>query len=188
MADNKVLFGVSNLHIGLYTVSTTGTVTLGTPVSIPGTVNINMEPISNESKMYADNVVYWSGYSDAGYSGEIENALFPDSFKTAFLNYVQIANGGVAQIKGVNSKKVYIVFQAEGDQSARRCILYNCALGQITREYATTEDTVEPATAKLPFSVNGDAGTGIIKAAYGESSALYSSLLTSPPVPSLATS
>ena len=185
--SNKVLFGVSNLHIGSYSVSTTGVVTLGTPVKIPGTVNINLEPISDNQKFYADNVVYWSGYSDAGYDGEIENALFPDSFKTQFLNYVTLANGGTAQIKGMNSKKVYMMFQAEGDESARRCILYNVALGQITREYSTIEDTAEPATAKLPFNVSGDAGSGIIKAAYGTDSGVYTTMFTTPPVPALIT-
>ena len=184
---NKVLYGVSNLHIGEYTVATNGTVTLGTAMKIPGTVNITMESQTEENKFYADNVVYWSGYSDNGYSGEIENAMFPDNFKTQFLNYVQIANGGIAQIKGANNKKCYIMFQSEGDESARRGIFYNVSLGAITREFATTEDTVEPQTATLPFTVNGDAGTGIIKAVYNESSAVYSTMFTSPPVPSLTT-
>ena len=40
---NKVMFGVSNLYVGLYEVANDGTVTLGTPVHVPGTVNITME-------------------------------------------------------------------------------------------------------------------------------------------------
>ena len=181
---NKVLFGVSNLHIGEYNVSTTGVVSLGTPYALPGTVNISMEPQSEESKFYADNVTYWSSYSDNGYSGEIENALFPDDFKTRFMNYQALANGGIAQIKGKKNKAVYMAFQTEGDDKARRGIFYNVSLGQITREYSTTEDSIEPATATLPFTVNGDNKTGVVRAAYTDGAAAYTTIFTTPPVPS----
>ena len=182
---NKVLFGVSNLYVGLYNVAADGTVTLGTPFHVPGTVNISLEAESEENTFYADNVKYYSSYSDNGFSGEIENALFPDEFKTQFMNYVALDNGGIAQIKGMQSKPVYIMFQSEGDQEARRGILYNVSLGQITREYATTEDTIEPGTATLPFTVNGDNGTGIVRASYTPASSAYNTLFTTPPVPAL---
>lgn len=185
MANNKVMFGVSNLHIGLYSVDAGGTVTLGTPVHVPGTVNISLEADSEENKFYADNIVYWSGYSDNGLSGEIENALFDDTFKTTFMNYVELTAGGIAQIKGQKNKDVYIIFEADGDQEARRMIMYNCALGQITREYATVEDSIEPATATLPFTVNGDAGTGITRVSYAPADSAYDTLFTTPPVPVL---
>lgn len=187
MEQNKVLFGVSNLHFGLYSVANDGTVTLGTPFHVPGTVNISLDAESDESKFYADNVTYWSGYSDNGYTGEIENALFSDEFKTTFMNYVQLDDGGIAQIKGQQNKNVYIMFQAEGDQEARRMIMYNVSLGQITREYSTTEDSVEPQTATLPFTVSGDNGTGITRASYKPADATYSSMFTTPPVPKLPT-
>lgn len=180
---NKVLFGVSNLHVGEYTVATNGTVTLGTPYALPGTVNISMEPQSEENKFYADNVVYWSGYSDNGYEGEIENAFFPDDFKTRFMNYKTLSNGGVAQIKGQQNKKVYLMFQVEGDDKARRGIFYNVTLGQITREYSTTEDSVEPATATLPFTVNGDNATGVVRAAFTDGASAYTTMFTTPPTP-----
>ena len=184
---NKVLFGVSNLHIGEYSVSTTGVVTLGTPYAVPGTVNIAMDPSSDLEEFYADNVVYWAGYSDNGYEGNIENALFQDDFKVRFLNYQNVPGGGVAQIKGKTVPKVYMMFQSEGDAEARRGIFYNVALGMISREYATTEDSTTPGTATLPFKVNGDQGTGIVRAAYTEGAAVYSTMFTSPPVPVLTT-
>lgn len=183
MAKNKVIFGVSQLHVGEYNVSTTGVVTLGTPFAVPGTVKISIEAESEENKFYADNIVYWSGYSDNGLSGEIENAFFPDDFKTRFMNYQALSNGGIAQIKGKKNKPVYFAFQAEGDGESRRGIFYNVALGQITREYSTTEDSTEPATATLPFTVNGDNATGVTRVAFTEGASAYSTLFTTPPVP-----
>lgn len=185
MARNKVIYGVSQLHIGTYEVATDGTVTLGTPVHVPGTVNISLEADSEENKFYADNIVYWSGYSDNGLSGEIENALFDDEFKTTFMNYVTLDGGGIAQIKGMKNKNVYFVFEADGDVEARRMICYNVALGQITREYATVEDAIEPQTATLAFTVNGDNGTGITRVSYAPGDSAYDTLFTAPPVPAL---
>lgn len=185
MAKNKVLFGVSNLHFGTYDVAQDGTVTLGTPYKLPGTVNISMDAESEENAFYADNTKYWTGYSDNGYTGEIENALFDDEFKVRFMNYIQLDDGGIAQIKGMQNKTVYFMFQAEGDQNARRGIFYNVSLGQISREHATTEDSVEPGTGTLAFTVSGDNNTGIIKAAYEPESDVYDTMFTTPPVPKL---
>ena len=184
MAENKVVFGVSNLYFGTYEV-VNGTVTLGTPYHLPGTVNISLDAEAESNTFYADNVAYWTGYSDNGYTGTIENALFTDEFKTTFMNYIALDDGGVAQIKGKQNKTVYIMFQGEGDQEARRHILYNVALGQITREYATTEDTIEPQTASLDFTVSGDNGTGIVRAAYKPADSAYNTMFTTPPVPTL---
>lgn len=182
---NKVVFGVSNLHVGLYTVGSTGTVTLGTPIHVPGTVNISLEPESDENKFYADNIAYYSTYSDNGLTGEIENALFDDTFKTTFMNYIQLDDGGIAQVKGQQNKAVYIMFESDGDAEKRRGILYNCNLGQITREYATVEDSIEPQTATLPFTCVGDNKTGLTRVGYPESVPGYATLFTDPPVPAL---
>ena len=185
MAENKVQFGVSNLHFGTYEVSDLGVVTLGSPFHLPGTTSITLDAESEENKFYADDVVYWSGYSDNGYSGEITNALFTDEFKTKFMNYIELDDGGIAQIKGMQNKTVYMMFESNGDKEKRRGILYNVSLGQISREYATTEDTTEPQTASMSFTVNGDNGTGIIRVGYKPANAAYDTLFTNPPVPTL---
>lgn len=62
----KVQFGISELHIGTYTETTTTqgtTVTLGTPYHQKGAVSFSPEVESNQNDFYADNIVYWSGYS-----------------------------------------------------------------------------------------------------------------------------
>lgn len=185
MAENKVVFGIRNVHFGTYTVGTTGTATLGSPFALPGTVNMTLEPDSEESVFWADDTKYYTSYSDNGFTGELENAYFPDAFKTQFMNYITLSDGGIAQIKGQKNKTVYMMFESEGDAEKRRGIIYNVELGQINREYSTTEDTQEPQTATLSFTVNGDNKTGITKVSYGESASGYSTLFTNPPAPAL---
>ena len=188
MADNnKVRFGLSNLYFGTYTVGTTGTVTLGAPFAVPGAVSLNLEPDSEESVFWADNVKYYVTNADNGFTGEVEVAAFTDSFKTTFMNYVTLADGGIAQIKGMDNKTCYMMFQSEGDAQKRRGILYNVTLGQIAREYSTTEGTKEPQTATLSITVTGDNKTGITRTSYTEDASGYASMFTTPPVPALPT-
>lgn len=182
---NKVVFGLENVHVCTYTVGANGTVTLGTPFHVAGAVNMSLEPESDENTFYADNVKYYVSYSDNGFTGELEMAMFPDDFKTQFLNYQALTGGGLVQVKGEPNKDVCIIFESKGDAEHRRGILYNVALGAITREYATTTENIEPQTATLSFTVNGDNGTGIVKAEYPPTASAYDTLFTAPPVPAL---
>lgn len=186
MADsNKVRFGLSNLYFGTYTVSTTGSVTLGSPVAVPGAVSLNLDPETEETVFYADNTKYYVSNADNGFTGEIEVAQFSDTFKTTFMNYITLSDGGIAQIKGEDNKVCYVMFQSEGDAQSRRGILYNVSLGQISRSYSTTEGSKEPVTATLSITVVGDNTTGITRASYTEDATGYSTLFTTPPVPTL---
>ena len=100
---NKVLFGVSNLHVGLYDVSDEGVVTLGTPIHVPGTVNISLEAESEENTFYADNVKYWTGYSDNGYTGEI--AYFCNVVEGKIRNEKNPATSAANTIKLIEAMK-----------------------------------------------------------------------------------
>lgn len=185
MPKNKVEFGISNLYVGTYTVDDDGDVTLGTPYHQAGAVSFSPEEQSQQNNFYADNVVYWAGYSGGGIEGELVVAKFDDTFKTNFLGYQTLDDGGVALIKGATKPAVFLIFQLEGDYESRRVIMYNVTLGGITRSYNTIEETKEPTTETLPVTVVGDNSTGITMVSYKESDAAYDSLFTSPPVPAL---
>jgi len=183
---NKVEFGISELHVGTYTVDDQGTVTLGTPYHQAGAVSFSPEEQSEKNDFYADNIIYWSGYSGGSFEGDLEVAMFDDAFKTQFLGYVTLTNGGLANVKNATKPNVYIAFQVEGDAESRRVILYNCTLGAIKREYATIEDSKEPATETLGVTCVGDNATGVTKAVLKPGDAGYSTLFTAPTAPAIA--
>lgn len=186
MADNnKVEFGLSNLYIGTYTVAAGGTVTLGSPFHQAGAVSLSLDVESEENSFFADNTKYWSGYTDNGFTGSIEVAKFDTDFKTQFLGYQTLTDGGVAQIKGATKQNVYIAFQTEGDVEGRRVIMYNVALGAIAREFSTIEESKEPVTETIDITVTGDNGTGIVMTSYKPADSDYATLFTNPPVPAL---
>lgn len=185
MADNnKVEFGISELHIGTYT-DTNGTVTLGSPYHQAGAVSLSVEKEEESNDFYADNVAYWSGFSDNGFSGSIEVARFDTDAKKNFFGYAETTGDGIAAIKGATRPKVYIAFQTEGDAESRKVIMYNVALGGITREFNTIEDSKEPATESCDITVIGDNTTGITIASYKPGDSDYATLFTNPPVPAL---
>ncbi len=179
---NKVLFGISQLHIGTY-VDENGTVTLGTPYHQKGAVSFSPEEQSEQNTFYADNIAYWSGYSGGTIEGDLEVAMFDDEFKTQFLGYRALSDGGLALVKGATKPNVYIAFQVEGDTESRRVILYNCTLGAISREYATIEESKEPQTATIAVTATGDNTTGVTMATYKPGDAGYSTLFTAPTAP-----
>lgn len=183
---NKVEFGISQLHVGTYTVGDNGTVTLGTPYHQKGAVSFSPEESSEQNNFYADNIVYWSGYSGGSIEGDLEVAMFDDSFKTQFLGYKELTNGGLANIKNATKPNVYIAFQVEGDAESRRVIMYNCALGAITREYNTIEESKEPATETLAVTCTGDNSTGVTMAVFKPADTGYATLFTQPTAPAIS--
>ena len=183
--NNKVEFGISELYIGTYEVDSDGVVTMGSPYHQAGAVSLTLDPDEDSNDFYADNVKYWSGFSNNGFTGSIEVAKFDSDFKTSFLGYITLDDGGLANIKGAIKPNVYIAFQTEGDAESRRVILYNVALGSINREYSTIEETKEPVTETIDITVTGDNDTGIVQTSYKENDAGYETLFTSPPAPAL---
>ena len=182
---NKVEFGISQLHIGTYTESN-GTVTLGTPYHQKGAISFSPEEQSEQNNFYADNVIYWSGYSGGSIEGDLEVAMYDDEFKTQFLGYKALTNGGIANVKGAMKPNVYIAFQVEGDTESRRVILYNCALGGITREYNTIEENKEPTTETIPVTCVGDNVSGVTMAVLKPADTGYATLFTAPEAPAIA--
>lgn len=182
---NKVEFGISNLYVGTYTEDGSGTVTLGTAYHQHGAVSFSPEESSERSVFYADNIEYYVTYTGGTFEGDLEVALFDDDFKTQFLGYIEKTDGGIGIVKNSTKPKVYIMFQVEGDDKARRVIFYNCTLGAITREYATIEETAEPTTETLSVSVSGCNANGLSKVTYEQGATGYDTLFSNPPVPSL---
>lgn len=185
MAD-KVLFGFSDLYIGTYT-DNAGTVTLGTPVRVPGAVSYAADPQGDNYTFYADNIAYYSNYTSGTYEGDLTVAMFDETFRTTFLGQITLADGGVAEVKNASKPNIYMMFQVKGDEKGRRVIFYNGTLGNVTREYSTIEESIEVATESVPVTFVGDATTGITKVTYKDGDAGYSTLFTNPPVPALPT-
>lgn len=182
---NKVLFGMSELYVGIMTRNAQGVVTMGTPYKQAGAVGYSPEGNGENYTFYADNKAYYSSYTTGAYEGDLVVARFDDEFKIQFLGYVQLDDGGLAEVKGAVKPEVYLMFEVQGDEAPERVIYYGGSLGIPTREYATIEDGVEVQTESLGTTFVGDNATGITKVNYKQGDAGYATLFTNPPAPTL---
>ena len=79
--SNKVKFGLKNCHYAKAVFDQeTNEVTFGTPVAIPGAVNLSLDPEGDTEPFYADDMVYYTTTANNGYSGDLEIALLPEGY------------------------------------------------------------------------------------------------------------
>lgn len=193
---NKIKYGLKNVYYAVATIdASTNTATYGTPVQWLGAVNLSMDAQGEETKFRADNIDYWIGTSNNGYSGNFESALIPDSFKTDVLGYIADSNGVL--VEDANAKTVHfaLLFQFEGDDKATRHVLYNVTCGRPSITGATTEETLEPQTETVTFTAtaihNATLNTDIVKASCSETQstqyAAWTGTVYQPTAPSTTT-
>ena len=92
--ENKVKFGLSNVHIAKLT-EADGVITYEVPFAMPGAKSLTADPEGEMTKFYADNIVYYIANSNQGYSGDLEIAMLIEKFFTEILGQQKDANGAL---------------------------------------------------------------------------------------------
>lgn len=162
---NKIKFGLKNVHYAVVTETVTEGVTsysYGTPVAWPGAVSMSLDAEGDESTFYADNIAYFSQFANNGYSGSLETALIPESFRTAVLGDVVSGNYLVENADAI-TKKFALGFQVEGDVSETLFWFYNCTASRPSTEASTKEETIEPNTETMEFTATARPDNGNVR-------------------------
>ena len=149
---NKVKYGLSNVYYAVITKDENDNITYGTPVKWAGAINLNATASGETSTMYADNMPYFEVTANNGYTGTLETALVPESFKKDVLGELEDAGGIVYEKSDVIAKQFALLFQFEGDETATRHVLYNCTASRPDVASQTKEASITPVTETLNFS------------------------------------
>lgn len=173
MAENKVKYGLKNVYYAVATIdASTHAATYSTPVAFPGAVSLSLDPEGELTPFRADNVDYWVGNSNNGYSGDLEMALITDSFRKDVLGYTDDDNGVLVENKDVEAVHFALMFQFEGDQKATKHVLYNCTSTRPSAAGETTAETIEPQTETVTITAssiyNASLEREIVKASTGD--------------------
>lgn len=148
---NKVKFGLRNVYYAKET-NTGGTITYATPVKIEGAVSLSLEPAGDTTPFYADDTAFFVASANNGYSGELNIAMIPDSFKKDILGMSEDSNGALIENADDKIHEFALGFEVQGDDKPRRTWLYHCTVSRAKDEAKTTEASVEPSTDTLTIT------------------------------------
>lgn len=147
---NRIKYGIRNAYYAkVASVSTSGALTYATPVAIPGAVNLSLAAEGESNPFYADDIVYFQSASNNGYSGTLEVALIPDSFKTDILNETVGTNGVYVEKANTQPSEFALLFEFQGDANATRHALFRCTCTRPDVAGATKEASITPQTETL---------------------------------------
>lgn len=161
MADNKVLFGIENVYVAF--IKEDGT--YDTPVHIPGARSLTTDPQGESSNWYADNIPYITFNSNAGYTGSLEMAYFPDTVIAQMMGWTIDDNGALVEDASATGKSFALLYEVKGDAKNRRNVFYNVSAARPSANNSTQEEGIDPQTETLnitmiPKQFNGE-GTAV---------------------------
>lgn len=161
--NNKVKFGLSNVHVAKIT-EQDGEITYGTPIAMPGAVALSAEPEGETTPFYADNIQYYVAVSNNGYTGELELAMAVKEFLTQILGQQEDTNGALFESSDDVNARFALMGEIEGDVKKRRFVYYDCTATRPSSEMNTIEDTKEPQTDTIEITMSPRATDHVIKA------------------------
>lgn len=189
MAENKVRFGLKNVHYAILTEGSSNA--WATPVAVPGAVSLDLSANVASEDFYADNVAYYRTFANNGYTGTLEMAKISEAMLSDIWGMTADASGVIREKTGVEPKPFALLFEIDGDAEGELNLLYRCLpSSKPTAGSQTTEETAAPVTqsfdfSALPLVTGADAQLGLIKARTGStaSTAVKSGWFTAVNVP-----
>lgn len=163
MAENKVKFGLSNVHIAKIT-EENGVITYGTPFAMPGAVGLSADPEGEITPFYADNIKYYIATSNQGYTGDLELAMLVKDFLKQILGQQEDNNGALFETADDVTARFALMGQIDGDIKKRRFVYFDCTAARPGSEMNTIEESKEPQTDTISITMSPRSTDKAVKA------------------------
>lgn len=152
MADNRVIFGLKNVHVAVWD---SDTESYGTPVAVPGAVSLSISTEGSSDKFYADDIIYATLNTNSGYTGDLEFATLEDEIRQLLLSETLDSNGMLIENANVSEMPSFaLLYEVESNIKPQRFCFYNCTADRPGSDANTKTDTTDPDTATLPISMS----------------------------------
>ncbi|HDR7888399.1 major tail protein [Bacillus toyonensis] len=151
MPENKVAFGLKNVHYATYEAKD-GVVTFGTPIPMPGGVELTFDPRGDLIEFYADDMLFYSASNNQGYDGTLTIASIPEQFAIDALGeQLDETDGVLNELADAKGKPFALLFEFDGDLKATRHVMFSCTASRPTIASKTKTSSAEPNTNELKF-------------------------------------
>lgn len=154
MSQNKVTFGLEQVHIAFFDDEATEQPAWGAPIAIPGAVRWTPTAVGEASTFYADNTAYFSITANNGYTGELELANVPDEVLAEMLGWEIDDSGMIVEVSDAIPKHFALLGQVQGDKRSRRFVYYDCVASRPAKERTTKNESITPATDVLSLTIS----------------------------------
>ena len=163
----KIKYGISNVYYSVVTETVTSGVisySYATPVALPGAVSLSVDAEGGNNPFYADNIVYYESFANNGYTGDLEIADIPASFRKDVLGEVACQSKTLAEYANVAPKQFALAFQVETDEGIPIYFwFYNCTAARPTTTAATKEDAIDPQTDTISITMRPRAKDALVR-------------------------
>lgn len=157
-SENKVEYGLKNVHYAIGTPDGNGDYTYGTPKRWRGAVGLNLDPQGEQEVFRADDVDYYIVNGSGGYSGTMEMARATDQARQDLLGEVKDANGVLTEYDNAEAVVFALLWEFDGDQRARRHVMYGCTLSRPNISGETTGEGNKKTPKTQTLSIKSVAG------------------------------
>lgn len=157
---NKVRFGLKNVYAAIATETTQSgvtTTTYGTPAAWEGAVSLNVNEMSGDTTVFRadDSDYYIVQGTTQGFDGSYECAQVPEWVETDVLGASKDNDGVIVDSSADTVKYVALLFEINGDESARRyCIPKVLFKKPAIAAETTGTDGNQPKTTTLNFTAS----------------------------------
>lgn len=182
---NKVSFGLSQVHVAFQTENG-----FGAPQAITGAVSLSTDAAGDQTEVYADNIPWFVQFKNNGYTGTLEMMKIEDEILAPMIGSYIDANGGLVEDADGHPKKFALMAQIEGDEKARRFVMYSVEASRPGTNANTTESSITPNTKTLnitavPYRFAG-IDKNVVMYSLNEGDTGYSSFFSSVVLPASA--
>lgn len=166
---NKVKFCLKRAYYAKATMGEDDEISYSAPQRIPGAVSIALSPEGDLSSLKADGTDYYIGASNNGYTGDLEMALIPDSFRKECLGEKEHSTDKtIYEVASAQPSPFALLFEFEGDSKNVKHVMYVCYAQRASIE-GENPDKKDPKTEKLSLKCIPREKDGLVKCKTSES-------------------